>query len=585
MIENCGPVSNHNSIYLLTCSPKPDNSLLNLVREAFCFYGLEDTKTFLFEDFNLNSNADMLFLDISDLNQAMFDSLKNFIYSARKQNISITISGFYWSNNIHQRLLKDLFLNDSVFLAKQNSSNGIYLVHSNTSFITGVLAGTNIPHRWKESDDSSYFIKRGNEVLPIISGYDHRGSICPYLIQRNDNGPPLFFLSKTNIYNTEDSNPSLVCPSILSALLLVRKFAGPKCWHNDDYVANFTIDDPNLIEPYGNLSYRSLLAAMKKLNFHTTIAFIPWNYARIKKKVVDMFAAYPNLFSLAIHGNDHDGYEFSSAKPLEHQKESISEALLRMRLLKRKTGLDFSWVMICPHKIGTRETIELLDDYGFLASINRQIIPQNNSRPKRFSFGLRPAQDDVNYFPLCERWHPEEIIPQLQAFFGKPLLVYTHSNYFSNPLKILKESINKINQLKPKWINLECTTKNLFLKKEEDAEHTHVWMFSRIIEFNNTDFLQKQVTFYRYERNADKCKVWCNGKIYPAKIKFNCIIFRVSIQPKQTINVFIKKDLMPICPKKSKLNLRILARRYICDYRDRFWFIWRKRLKTFKTRY
>jgi hypothetical protein len=61
-------------------------------------------------------------------------------------------------------------------------------------------------------------------------------------------------------------------------LMFLRYAGGPCCWHQDSDYANLTIDDPWLTKRYGHLSYEGLLAEMKEVRFHTTIAFIPWNY-------------------------------------------------------------------------------------------------------------------------------------------------------------------------------------------------------------------------------------------------------------------------------------------------------------------
>ena len=65
----------------------------------------------------------------------------------------------------------------------------------------------------------------------------------------------------------------------------LRYAAGDRAWHAAGRYANLTIDDPWLIEPYGNLNYRALATEMDKHDFHTTIAFIPWNFDRSRAGV------------------------------------------------------------------------------------------------------------------------------------------------------------------------------------------------------------------------------------------------------------------------------------------------------------
>src|SRR3972149_7221119 len=93
--------------------------------------------------------------------------------------------------------------------------------------------------------------------------------------------------------------------------MFLKNTFGEKCWHSVNDYANLTIDDPWIREPYGYLSYIGLLKQMQKVNFHTTIAFIPWNYDRSQEEVVKLFRQNPDKFSISIHGNDHNNREFS----------------------------------------------------------------------------------------------------------------------------------------------------------------------------------------------------------------------------------------------------------------------------------
>ena len=85
-------------------------------------------------------------------------------------------------------------------------------------------------------------------------------------------------------------------------------------WHTPGLYANLTIDDPWLTEPYGHLIYKGLLNEMEKADFHTTIAFIPWNYDRSEDEVAALFREHPDRFSVCIHGNNHDHREFYKYK-------------------------------------------------------------------------------------------------------------------------------------------------------------------------------------------------------------------------------------------------------------------------------
>ena len=62
---------------------------------------------------------------------------------------------------------------------------------------------------------------------------------------------------------------------------------------------------------------------MQEHRFHTTIAFVPWNYDRSSPEVVSLFLENPEHFSIAIHGNNHDHEEFAPSRPLQTTRLSI----------------------------------------------------------------------------------------------------------------------------------------------------------------------------------------------------------------------------------------------------------------------
>ena len=145
--------------------------------------------------------------------------------------------------------------------------------------------------------------------------------------------------------------------SIAELMMFVKQAAGAAAWRTPGHYANLTIDDPWLTDPYGNLSYAGLLTEMEKHNFHTTIAFIPWNFDRSKPDVVSIFREHPDRYSISIHGNNHNHREFDqySVQPLSKHGDNIKQALARMEAFKELTGIPYDRVMVFP--TGSRLTI------------------------------------------------------------------------------------------------------------------------------------------------------------------------------------------------------------------------------------
>ena len=103
--------------------------------------------------------------------------------------------------------------------------------------------------------------------------------------------------TERNAENTETAFAE-VAPEMIFA----KYGAGERGWHALHHDANLTIDDPWLREPYGHLDYNKLLTEMERHNFHTTIAFIPWNYDRSEQQVVALFATIRKGFRSAFTG-------------------------------------------------------------------------------------------------------------------------------------------------------------------------------------------------------------------------------------------------------------------------------------------
>ncbi len=169
-------------------------------------------------------------------------------------------------------------------------------------------------------------IKNTGQYLSLIDyndKKDNRNSLFGKMRNKD-----IYFLVKMEVRLDEEKNYRRNNFFEIAPLMIFLKYSlKDYVWHCPNYYANFTIDDPWLIEPYGYLDYKALLKEMEKHNFHTTIAFIPWNYDRNKKEVISLFKDNPNRFSICIHGNNHDHNEFGSYsnRPLNEQKKILNK--------------------------------------------------------------------------------------------------------------------------------------------------------------------------------------------------------------------------------------------------------------------
>jgi hypothetical protein len=72
-------------------------------------------------------------------------------------------------------------------------------------------------------------------------------------------------------------------------------------------------------------------------NFHTTIAFIAWNFDRSESDVVTRFRKHPERFSIRLHGNDHAHREFGdyATVSLLSRLRTSNQGVARMETIPR----------------------------------------------------------------------------------------------------------------------------------------------------------------------------------------------------------------------------------------------------------
>ena len=153
---------------------------------------------------------------------------------------------------------------------------------------------------------------------------------------------------------------------------------------------------------------------------------------------------------------------------------------------------------------------------------------------------------------------------------GKPLLIYSHPSDVRKPLTALHTAIARINRLNPRWLSLNNIAKKLYLKKDENKHYSHIWMFSREIEYTNTAPYVKTLNFYRYENNLDDFQVYCGEKLSSHTIRSNYLIYQTAIDPEQTITVRVQKQPLPLPSTIAKSPLKVIIRRYASDLRHHY---------------
>lgn len=387
------------------------------------------------------------------------------------------------------------------------------------------------------------------------------------------------------------SIPSLRAPQLTGAklqdvfapiaglMMFLQHAAADKAWHLPGHYANLTIDDPWLTEPYGNLSYPGILREMEKHNFHTTIAFVPWNFDRSQPEVVSLFRSHADRFSISIHGNNHNHREFDrySSQPLADHAANIEQGLARMEAFCRMTSLPYDRVMVFPHAIAPAETLGLLKRYNFLATVNSQSVPLDAPSADGPLIALRPWNLSYEAFPSVRRISAEIAVSRpdiaINAFLGNPQLFYVHQQFFHETIAAFNDIADYVNRLDRgvRWESLGHVSEHLYLLRARDDRDYDVLALSPRIGLANPSDRSVKVHIRRSETEAVSIgSVSVDGKSTNYAITPTGIEFVVTLEPNQIRNIEVeyKNSLSLASIDTSKRLLWINTLRRLSDVRD-----------------
>ena len=405
----------------------------------------------------------------------------------------------------------------------------------------------------------------------------------PVFIESDLHRQPVFLASQTSSYDSmaerDAENIVTAFTEVAPEMMFVKRSAGERGWHALHHYANLTIDDPWLRESYGQLNYRSLLEEMDKHNFHTTIAFIPWNYDRSQPEVVSLVRGHPERFSICIHGNNHDHKEFADlhSKPLALQVNDLKQSLARMEKFQRLTGIPYDDVFVFPHSIGSEKVLEELKTYNFLATINSSNVPMDRRRPSSLLFALRPVTLGFADFPSIMRYPAAMPAPnvfiRINEFLDNPLFFYTHHDFFITGMKAFDGMADEVNNIEPdiRWRSVGDIVKHLYLVRLRDDSNYDVLAVSSNLQLENAT--ARDLVFHVRKQETGSpaiTSVAVDGQQYPFQLNNGYLEFNIPIRAGEARDVVIEyqNDLDVAAIDTSKDSLRVYLLRTISDYRD-----------------
>lgn len=399
----------------------------------------------------------------------------------------------------------------------------------------------------------------------------------------NIDGQPVFILSAMRPLSRRDPDGPIQLQNMLSNLagfmIFMRNAAGEGAWHVPIPYANLTIDDPWLTEPYGNLEYHALFREMEAHNFHTTIAFVPWNFDRSRANVVSLFRDHPERFSICVHGNNHNHQEFGdySTQPLNRQGNNIQQSIARMEQFKRTTGLPYDRIMIFPHSVAPAETFGLLKRNNYWATVNSQSVPLGSSMPDDPMFALRTWTLSFKGFTSVSRISADVPVSAtriaINAFLGNPQLYYVHQEVFEDHITAFNATADEINRVVPnvRWAGLGDISKHLYLIRLRPDHDYDVLAASSHLELVNP---ATRTLIFHVRRKEDFSipprEVWLDGSAISYQREPDAISFDVQLRPQERRDIVISytDDLRLTSVDISKRDPLIAADRWLSDFRD-----------------
>jgi hypothetical protein len=446
--------------------------------------------------------------------------------------------------------------------------------------ITDQLSNTVLPF---SGNDVFYLQLDTNARVQEIMSVRTPNGIFPTLIESTVENVKVFMSCKVPAFNkvADDWSPGVITrifAEIAPAMIFARYSAGERGWHFLRHYANLTIDDPWLRESYGYLDYKGLLREMQKHNFHSTIAFIPWNYDRSQPEVVSLFRSHPERLSICIHGDNHDHKEFSDyrSKPLADQMADIQQALARMDRFKALTGISYDKVMVFPHSIGPEKTLQALKTYNYLATVNAFNVPMDRSNPSLLPFVLRPATLEYSNFASIRRFPVEVPVSTafvaLNDFLGNPLLFYGHHDLFSGGIDHFDGVADEVNRLQPNthWASLGEIAKHQYLVKLRADSGYDVLPFVGDFVVENLSGRDSMFYVQKPETDAEIRSVTIDGKDHPFQLRDHFLNLDLSIPAgeSRTVLVQYENDLKLLTTDLSKRSVRVYLLRAASDFRD-----------------
>ncbi len=344
-------------------------------------------------------------------------------------------------------------------------------------------------------------------------------------------------------------------------------------WNTPEASACLVIDDPLLRARYGFVRFRD----------------IPWNWRRSDPKVVQLFRDNPEIYSLCVHGCDHTAGEFATSDRLR-LRAVASEALRRMSLHERRTGLAHDRLMVFPQGIFSEEAILELKRAGFNAVVNTEVhsVPVGK-RDLTISDVWDVAVMAYGDFPIYTRRYPAQGIENLafDLLLGKPCLAVIHHDFCGDGYAGLVQFIEQLNALRVPlaWRPLGDVVRRSYRQKEVSSDSVEVEMYGSELLIENRSQRVKSYLIRRREHDSNSIESLHAGS---RRVSWDSagdyIEFRLTLGPGESTLLTLRfKVAEGLAHRRQNLahGIKTLLRRYLSEARDNYVLPTKLRLGSF----
>ena len=320
---------------------------------------------------------------------------------------------------------------------------------------------------------------------------------------------------------------------------------------------------------------------MKSHRFHTTIAFIPWNYDRSRPEVVRLFRDNQSFYSLCLHGNNHAHREFGDYQQnsLSRQIFDLDQGTARMDKMHAVTGLAYDRFMVFPHAVAPQATFDALQAHGFLGTANSVDVPLDRAFPNDPLFLLKPYTIAYGNIPSLSRFSTEAPVSHvdlaIHAYLGNPLLFYAHQAFFAQGAGAFNATADLVHQLSPetRWLSLGDLMRHLYEIRRREDGNVDVRMLSREIALRTSP---RENVVYFVGSAASPANRVIDVKVDGQSVRYRHTDTRVEFQlasPRKSealVRLTYEHDAAPVEVDLQKGTFRATALRWISDGRDRY---------------